>query len=588
MNFFKSKVFFVLVFLSFLATIVPVFFTINRIGGIEAWQGVLPKGTTDSLYYYARMHEVLDGHYFIGHPYLYEHRNSFSPAFFLSDVISVVPMLFGLSFNLGVVLNIFIWSFVFLVACYKLLRFFGLSVKASIFWSLISFVASYSFVLRPTVMQVIYPIFLFFMLAFCQFLREPQVKKRIIYLSLVSALSFYCYTFLAYIIFLTLAFAVAFFAVRKNWYVVRSFILVACWTLIFIIPIIIYTLFQINSPYYFETFDRIGLVYTHLPAVEAFYYGRWLVIGLLAYFFIKKIQAPDDQKNIEKTIFLSAISFGLLISSFLNVFTGVEMTLAVHIGRFVFSFMPLMFGLIAHDLSLSMKANNRNFKNINFLIAVLLILVLFIGIFKSLHRGIEFFNFDNRGEKTIKSQNLAKPLSWLDKNVLNESVVWANESISRYVPIMTKHYVLFNQSAVLHNVSSKELEDRYLLSKSFSNVGIEDLKNDFPLYVGAGAGKLKPLSENQKVTFCKIKRFLNLAKECPQMVDPTTLIGEKYFIDLKNRFEVIEKNQKYFIKQFNVQYLIIEKERDEFDISALKNRKVLYEDEKFIIYYLGD
>ena len=101
-------------------TLVPAIFVIYKAGGLSSWQGVLPPGTTDSRYYYARIHEVLDGHLFIGNPYVYERRGDYSPAFFLPDAVSALPMLLGLPFNAGVVLNMFVWSFVFLLLSFTL------------------------------------------------------------------------------------------------------------------------------------------------------------------------------------------------------------------------------------------------------------------------------------------------------------------------------------------------------------------------------------------------------------------------------------------------------------------------------------
>ena len=44
------------------ATLIPIIFVIYEVGGWRNWQGVLPRGSTDSLYYYTRMHEVVDGY----------------------------------------------------------------------------------------------------------------------------------------------------------------------------------------------------------------------------------------------------------------------------------------------------------------------------------------------------------------------------------------------------------------------------------------------------------------------------------------------------------------------------------------------
>ena len=120
-------------------------------------------------------------------------------------------------------------------------------------------------------------------------------------------------------------------------------------TAILIIPFGIYTLLQMSGPYYFETLTRIGLVYTRIPAIEAFFYGRWIVIALITlgslWFFFPKKEGGDR----EKKIFWFATGAALFVGLFLNVITGVELTLAVHIGRFVILWMAMFGGFLLHD-----------------------------------------------------------------------------------------------------------------------------------------------------------------------------------------------------------------------------------------------
>ena len=235
-----------------IATLVPVIFVIQEVGGVENWRGVLPKGTTDSLYYYARIHEVVDGHPLIGNPYAYEHRGTLSPAFFLPDVVSSIPMLLGIPFNIAVVINVFVWGFIFLMLSFTLLRLLQMPKGWSFLFSVLVYVSAYSFMLRPTIMQIVYPVFLAFLIALLKFLYEPNERQRIIWLSLAAALTFYTYTYLSY--FALLVFAPIFF-----WYLfsrqfkeLRSLVLSGMLTAILIIPFGIYTLLQMSGPYYLD------------------------------------------------------------------------------------------------------------------------------------------------------------------------------------------------------------------------------------------------------------------------------------------------------------------------------------------------
>ena len=436
-------------------TLVPAIFVIYKAGGLSSWQGVLPPGTTDSRYYYARIHEVLDGHLFIGNPYVYERRGDYSPAFFLPDAVSALPMLLGLPFNAGVVLNMFVWSFVFLLLSFTLFSLLGLPKKWAFAWTIILYVNSYSFVLRPTVMQVIYPVFLAFLITLLKFLHEPFVRKRIVWLAIAAASTFYAYTYLSYIVILSLAFVFFRYLFTRRFKELKELTNVAVLSGLILIPFGIYTWMQMHGPYYFETLTRIGLVYTHIPSIEAYLYGRWVIIGLIAATFLSR-----------QKVFWFSTGTALLISLFLNVITGVELMLGIHIGRFVILWMVMILSSLLYE-----------WWDKKSLLPATILLVLSIGVVRNISRGLDFFKFDNRGVKTADIQPIAGPLKWLDENVQEESVIWSNETIGEYIPIMTRHYPMYFHGAKLHSMPDQEFEERRLLweNRDFSKFNVKYL-----------------------------------------------------------------------------------------------------------------
>src|SRR3989344_5939725 len=186
------KKFFILIAL--LATLIPAIFVIYQVGGWGNWQGTLPRGTTDSLYYYARIHEVIDGHVLIGNPYVYENRGGIAPAFFLPDIVSAIPMLLGLPFNLAVMVNMFVWSLVFLTLTFVLFGLLRVPRWWAFLWSVISYISVYSFIAKPTVMQIVYPVFLVFLIALLKFLYEPHNRKIQFLLSFTFIFFWYLFT----------------------------------------------------------------------------------------------------------------------------------------------------------------------------------------------------------------------------------------------------------------------------------------------------------------------------------------------------------------------------------------------------------
>jgi len=543
------KRFFVIIAL--LASLVPVAFTIYYVGGWDNFHGIPPKGATDSLYYYARIHEVADGNPLNGNPYIYEYRKAFAPAFFLPDIISALPLLIGFPLSLAIIINIFIWSFVFLMLTFTFLKLISVSNKWAIFWSIFTFIISYTLILRPTVMQIIYPLFLLFFIVLIKFLYEPYERRRIIWLSVIAASTFYAYTYLAYLVFLTLAFIFLWFLYNHRFKELRSLTTVGIYTAFLLIPFGIYTWMQMQDPYYFETLSRIGLVYTHVPATEAFLYGRWVVVVFiiltLLWLFSKKEedQRVEISKNTQK-IFLITTGVSLLMGLFLNVFTGVELQLATHIGRFVILWMTLILGVFLHQVYKEFSFQNLKTKKTKYIIIGIFLLLLTVGVLRNFPRSFTFFKFNDRWGKTVATQSYGIPLKWLEDNISEQSVIWSNESIAEYISVITKHYPLFFSGAVLHTASAQELEDRYLLSRGLNSLTIEDLKLDYGLYAGA-----KPLKE------------------------------EEYFNELFKRYETIKKNPASYLEQFNVKYLIIDRDRD--NLEGVSIDKAVYDDGRFVV-----
>jgi hypothetical protein len=526
-----------LILVAVVSTIIPITFVVNKAGGLYEWRGVVPRGTTDSLYYYARIKEVLDGHLLNGNPYIYEYRDAFPPAFFLPDIVSAIPMLLGIPFDLGIAVNVLIWSLVFLLLASTLLRLLDLNERWAAIGSVLAYAVSYSFMLRPTIMQIVFPMFLLFLVALIKFLREPEKRSRVVWLAAASTSTFYIYTYLSYIILFSLVSVFSWFLFKKRFQEVRALLEVALWSGLMLIPFGLYTFMQMNDPYYLETLGRIGLVYARLPSAEAFLYGRWVLVGLAGAAFLSK-----------QKIFWFSTGLSLLVASFLNVLTGAELALGVHIGRFIVLWMAMILAALLYDFYYSRMFKENKAK---YALAIALLLVLSVGVVRNIPRGFDFFKFDERGSYPLaRLQNLSGPFEWLEENVPEESVVWGNDTISQYLPIMTRHYPLFSNSAVLHSASTRELEERYLVSRSLGVLTEQEIKRDAGLYAG-------------------------------EFSDGLRASGDEYFKALKKRFDEIKETQAELLQRFHAKYLIIDLLHDRPGSISLE--RALYDDGRFVI-----
>ncbi|KKT67281.1 MAG: hypothetical protein UW61_C0012G0001, partial [Candidatus Curtissbacteria bacterium GW2011_GWC1_44_33] len=521
------------VFIALLATLIPAIFVIYQVGGWGNWQGTLPRGTTDSLYYYARIHEVTDGHALIGNPYVYENRGGITPAQFLPDIVSAVPMLLGLPFNLAVMVNMFVWSLVFLTLTFVLYRLLRVPRWWAFLWSVITYVGVYSFVIKPTVMQIVYPVFLVFLIVLLKFLHEPHNRRIQFLLSIVAASAFYTYGYLSYFVLLTFTFIFFWYLFTRCFKELRALVTVGVFSGLLLIPFGFLTLMQMSDPYYLETFRRLGLVYTHIPAIEAFFFGRWIVIGLIALGLLWKFFPNNDEDDWVRRVFWLATGAALLVGLVLNIITGVEFTLAIHMGRFVRVWMVIILGFGIYEWYMRARlpvpeVTGKN-KQVKYIIVALFLLILLGGVLRTIPRGLEFFKYNNRGQGIVDSQTYAPPLKWLDLHEPEESVIWANDSIAQYIPIMTRHYPLFAPQTVLHSIRAQDLETRYLLSRSLDILTIEDLKRDFGLHSGGGPAKEQPLAQNRQAWLCTKAKYLFSGLQCPPYTDPITYQGDEYF-----------------------------------------------------------
>jgi hypothetical protein len=214
------------------------------------WHGfssltILPEFFDDSLYYYSRVKEIFDGNVLIGNPYFIEHSGEISPAFFVADLFSAIPLFFKLGINLSVFVNLFFYFGLFTTLIYTLFKSFEISNKQSVTISFLVLFAVFSFLFRPVAMQIVFPAFIFFLISLKYFIDDPKNKKNKILLIISSSLSFYLYTYLWQIVFVAL-FILLILTSLKTFKEYIGIFKVKIFSLIISLPIFIYTFLRIN------------------------------------------------------------------------------------------------------------------------------------------------------------------------------------------------------------------------------------------------------------------------------------------------------------------------------------------------------
>lgn len=519
----------------------------------------------DTSYYYARGVEISQGNIFTGNPYSVEHKNEISPAFFVADWMWSAPLVLGFPLQTSVIISQVLWFLIFGLILYFIFLFFELD-KKYIPWS-IAFVISfiYWYFARPVSMLVVFPIFLLWIICFINFLKDQKSRKNIIFLGFVTSWSIYVYTFLGQIILATLG--VALFATFfKRFKIYKPIWFSAIIAGILSIPFAIYTWAQIHNPFYFETMTRIGLVNSHiLTSGQLFYLAVLIPPFILVYLGRKKYS------ELELSVFFT-ISVGLILALISNIFTGKDMEITGHVGRFIELWSTLMFLVI-------IKKMWGDFREKIFYKFIVIIAYIFLISFSIIFQVRVWSGVNSN---LLSNKVYLAPLTWLNENTPKDSVIFANDYISTQIPIMTEDYVLFSWYNFMYLVSDKEMQDRFLVSRVFQNLSFDDIKNNLRTYAGAGHSAHTPMAYNRPIKICRLLHFDIFVKDCGQFQTAYSMLGEKYFDDMQVQYDVYLKNQIETMKKYNISYVVVDKENDKWKIP--KSLKLIWSDSRFEIY----
>ncbi|MEK7477832.1 MAG: hypothetical protein AAB645_00490 [Patescibacteria group bacterium] len=562
----------------FLATIllslVPVVQTAFKVR--EKWNGVPPSYIDDDLYYYARIKEVIDGHLFLGNPYFMEYRDARSVAFFVPDWLAVVPLILGLPFDLAIVFNFMFWSLLFVLLAYLVARAADLPPPYSAVLAFMAYGETYWVILRPVVMQEVFPFSLLFILALLVWLRNPSSRRSVFFLILASVLPFYIYPYLWQIVLLTLGFVFLHLLVQKKWSEVKILLLTTVGIGVFSLPVIVYTMYQIQAPFYWETIGRIGLVLSHWPTLYAYQYGRWTLLLIVLYVFFHRWFKPAASITNDP-ISLAAIysGLGLLVMSVSNIFTGQELETAQHTGRFITLWLALFFPIFLWKLYQS-KKELLKLSWLKIIIIGLLSLACLGFLAVNLTRSLPFQKIESADAVTI--QEYAAPLNWLNQQETSPVVVWADEQISRYIPILTKHYVFWAGAGGLHLMPTKEVEDRFLASRIGTSTA-DEIFEHYREFEGAGSWWRYLDYWHKKELRCLV------GSQCESGKTFRDWVGNAKLDSLVRRQAELKGDISAVIKKYHVSYLIADKGKGEDNyFKALPGAKEVWQNNRFVIY----
>lgn len=576
----------VLLVLILTLSLIPALETFFFLG--NSWQGIPPVFGDETLYH-ARVQTIVQGHTG-GNPYFMEHSDGPPLVVFGGAWLNAIPGLLGVSFNTTLLLNFMLWSLLFALSAFYLFRELQVTPWVAVGSTVFVYLQSYAHVWRPANLQPVYPFIFLFYLVLARFMCE-QSRRNSILLALATGATFYLYAFLWQIAVVTLGLLALYAFARKNWPLLRATIFSSCIGGAIGLPVPLYVVWLSHtSPYFWESLGRLGLVNTHLPMAEVMYSGGWIGIVLVLLFVLfRRVQTlQEDAAFVSLGLFLAISGFGLLGMQGSNLITGKLFETAEHVRILILPwlvFATASLGIFLWERRVLLSKSVRVFS-----IAVIMLLAGADGYF--LREYIAPFLPASISRESWQTQQLyAKPFAWLQQQEKDPIVVWSDphDFLATDLPVFTRHFALYAYWGMLELVPEGEIRERYLISQYFNNPTLSDLKSEseMSLYLGRHDFPHEAKTVERGIKLCRILFFWDTHKECGTPPTPQSLLGEKFFTDLENRFQTdIKPNIKAYLKKYHVAYILKDKVLNPAYHPETLGAKLVYADDRFEIYHL--
>jgi len=565
------------------ASLIPAVNVYQAVG--NEWRGV-PPVYTDEDYYYARMREVSDGYPFLGNPYFYEHRTDPAPTFFVTDWLAATPLVLGASLPMTLIFNFSLWSLIFAFLAFAVLRELRLHRNLAVLGAFLLYLQSYIWILRPVSLQQVFPFFLLFMLATLRWYRAPLKRGTKALLAIAIAAPFYLYIYLWQIVVAALLLLAGVLCARRDWLRLKNLVLPSILAFLLALPALIYTAIQLGHPLYWQTAERMSLVYTHLPTAEVAYSGGWVVLTLLAFFLMWKWKRVSEE-NFPVFVMLSVIGIALVGVQASNIITGKEAETAVHVKRFIVPWLGISFGALVAWLSYRAPSGMKQ----TALRSTILVLIIVLGA-ANVYFAPNFSNFfagAMRDARVQEAQTLMAPFRYLEDAEASPVVVWVTNpesDFAYYLPASTRHYVLYSHPGMWHLVSNDEIMERYLAANYLHSVTKESLFADLRAYAGPAAFAHRANTVNRGVRLCRLFQLERLGYSCGQLVTPEGLLGDAYFDNfIRENTTEIRPHIRELLTKYHVSY-IATAEPFSLSLEQLFGTTLVYSDSHYSIYRL--
>lgn len=462
----------------------------------STYQGVHPTVINDQLYYLARAHETLDGHPTLGNPYLAEHKDVLGVQFWIPDMVLAYIALFFGDLHTGTIIFSFLFPFLIISLSYAIMftlsrdRLFSVAFAALLDPGIVF----YPFLRTPN--PQLFAVLLAASLCLILALKHKSTRWAVV-ATLLGASLFYIYPFYwTYWVVIVLTAGVSSYLFIRETKAHQMLAAVFCGASVLAIPYFVQTYQASKMPYYAESLQRIGVIATHFPSgiIILTYVGIALV--LMAWCWWKKIIPLTILSVFAASI---AIAGAVVVNQ--HVITGSNFYFAGHYTILV-QFMS-MFGIAWCFSALFKKYIPEKYSAFaRWSFASVLIVFAFSQVISPVS------SLATPHQENIVIQRYGPVLEWLDAHTKTDDVVYANQTLSLYIPVYTRDNVFYSTYADVSYLPQSEVEERFMGVRYFDPTFTRETITNFEFDV-LGAKYLGTYQHGLQIN--KVRKLFGLA-----------------------------------------------------------------------------
>lgn len=524
---------------------------------------ILPQLSSDSLYYLKQIREVMDGHPWLGNPFIREYASARFPGLILPIWIGAVPGLLAwgaLGVNGVFAFNVVAYHLLAGAVFFLLLRrLTGGRVWLAAALTLVAVASLHGLLIRP-ILQIVYPALAAFLLALLGVLEHPRDSWRYVLLGALSIVAFYLYPHLWMPTFA----ALGFLTLRALWLRDRPAMLrvAAMWAgiVLLCVPQIRIILSLFSDPLAAELNVRSGLVETHRVLPLTIFNLKYMILLVGGLLFLRTRRALSRHEVV-----LLLIGGGILAAGFSNVVTGKEMDLDTHPLWMAFFVNVAAIAVMAASF-LNERANPGRASASRTIVGMLLAAFVFTTTARIVRNA---FPYPVTGITTPRPiQDFARVFDFLERDRPGQHVILAPNLLGSYVPLHTDDYLLYSRYAVLHVIPTEELMERLLVQR-VDTITEKSFTGDLGAFLGWGIGR----AWGYRAAYGEEVSELDLAGG-PALVQRALALHR----DISARYED-------YLRKYHVAYVITDAQADD-NPRVPKGAEVAFKDERFTVYRL--